>query len=140
MTERPTAARPMPDERDARAIEEVIASLEEGFNAKDAAILDRWFTADAVTIVPNGTILRGWDELFPYHSARLAGPVKDWSTAFSVLDIAFLGPDTALVNTRQETTTPDGGFANHGTCVLVRKDGQWWLAAMHQTNVVAPGK
>ncbi|MFF5207233.1 hypothetical protein [Streptosporangium sp. NPDC000396] len=45
------------------------------------------------------------------------------------------GPDTAVVHFKQETTTPGGGFADHGTVVAVRWQGKRWISALHNTNI-----
>lgn len=123
---------------DSRQIAALVAGLADGFNRKDADVLDRQVAADAVMVAPDGTLLRGWDDLYAYHSARLAGPVVEWHTAFTILSVTPLSPDVAVVHTRQDTTTPDGGLSNHGTCVVTRRDGAWWIAAMHSTNLAAP--
>ena len=135
MTSRPTAfTTPLGDE-DVAELAGLLADLETGFNDKVADVLDRPFTADAVVVVPDGTVIRGWDDLFAYHTARLATAVATWTTRVMVLSASSPGPDTALVHFRQETTTPGGGFANHGTAFAVRRDGSWWISALHNTNV-----
>lgn len=135
MSERPHAYLAHVDATDTAQLEALVATIEEGFNRKDATILDGRFTADAVLVVPDGTVLRGWTELFAYHGARLDGPVRDWTTRLSVTGIGRPGPEVAVVHVRQETTTPDRSFANHGTIVAVKRDGAWWIAAMQNTNV-----
>ncbi|MFG3705464.1 YybH family protein [Micromonospora sp. NPDC047670] len=137
MSDRPNAYHSPADEADVKQLEELIAGLEDGFNRKDAATLDGRFTADAVLIVPDGTVLRGWTELYEYHTGRLAGAVSDWSTRFSVLSVSQLSPEVAVVHVKQDTTTPDRSFSNHGTVVTVKMDGEWWISAMQNTNVLA---
>ncbi|MEW9554896.1 SgcJ/EcaC family oxidoreductase [Nonomuraea sp. NPDC050783] len=135
MTDRPTVYAPFAAERDARDLQQLIAQIETGFNQKNAAVLDGPFSDDAVVIVPDGTILRGWRNLFDYHTARLAGPVTGWTTRIEILSISSPAPDLAILHLRQDTTTPQGAFANHGTVVAVKQDGTWWISAMQNTNV-----
>ncbi|WP_207922488.1 SgcJ/EcaC family oxidoreductase [Micromonospora sp. KC606] len=135
MTERPTVYQVPADEQDVRELEQLVAQIEIGFNRKDAAVLDGRFTADAVLVVPDGTVLHGWDDLFTYHTARLAGPIKDWTTRVNVLAVLPLRPDIAVVHLRQDTSTPQETFSNRGTIVAVKKDNSWWISAMHNTNV-----
>ncbi|MGW5266510.1 SgcJ/EcaC family oxidoreductase [Microbispora sp. NPDC004025] len=135
MTERPNAYHFSADEHDIRQIERLVRDIEVGFNGKDAAVLDGRFTADAILTVPDGTMLRGWDELFAYHTARLTGPVSDWSTRLSILSVSSLSTDIAVVHVRQDTTTPDRAFSNHGIIVAVKKDDSWWISAMQNTTV-----
>jgi uncharacterized protein (TIGR02246 family) len=135
MTRRPAALTTPLDDEDVAALAGLLADLENGFNQKAAAVLDRPFTADAVVVVPDGSVIRGWDDLFAYHTARLATAVAAWTTRVVMLSASSPGPDTALVHFRQETTTPSGGFANHGTVLAVRREGSWWIGALHNTNV-----
>lgn len=116
-------------------IHALVADIDDGFNRKAPELADRPFAADAVVVVPDGRIIRGWDELFGYHTGRLAGDASTWKIRTTVLGVLMPGPDTAIVHTRQEMTTSAGGFANHGTLVAVRRDGRWWIAAFHNTNV-----
>ncbi|TDB79825.1 SgcJ/EcaC family oxidoreductase [Micromonospora sp. KC721] len=135
MNERPAVYQVPADERDVRELEQLVAQIEIGFNHKNPAVLDGRFTDDAVLVVPDGTVLRGWDDLFAYHTARLTGPVKEWTTRIAVTAVLPLRTDVAVVHVRQDTSTPQGTFGNHGTIVAVKKDEAWWIAAMQNTNV-----
>jgi uncharacterized protein (TIGR02246 family) len=99
-------------------------------------MLDRPFTADAVVVAPDGTMVRGWDELYAYHTARLEEPASDWYTTFSVLNIMFPRRNIAVVHTQQNTTTTEREFTNHGTSVMIKKDKEWWICTMQLTTVV----
>lgn len=136
MTARPEVHTTPVNDQDLAKLQALVADIEDGFNRKEAAVLDRPFSADAVVVVPDGRMIRGWDELFAYHTDRLANVVSTWKTRISVLSAVMPGPDTAVLHFRQETTTPDGGFANHGTVVAIRRDGRWWIGALHNTNIV----
>lgn len=131
---RPEAATPV-NERDATELRALVATVEDGFNRKRADIADRWFTSDAVVIVADGTIIRGWDDLFAYHTSRLASAASAWRMRMTVLGMSHIAVDTAVVHFRQDMDTPNGTFANHGTLVAVRRDGRWWISALHNTNV-----
>ncbi|MGV9413572.1 YybH family protein [Nocardia sp. NPDC003693] len=134
-TERPEVFTTSVSDDDRAQLHSLIADLEDGFNSKRADVLDRPFARDAVVIVPDGTLIRGWDELFAYHTARLANVVASWTTRVRVLSVAMLDQDTAVVHFKQETSTPDRVFANHGTVVAVRRGGAWWISALHNTNI-----
>ncbi len=135
MSDRPNAFSAVADEADAVQLQELITGIVEGFNRKDAELLDARFTADAVLVAPDGRMVRGWDELFAYHTERLAHAVVDWSTDISILSVNRLSSDVAVVHVRQDTTTPDRAFSNHGTVVTIERDGKWWIAAFHNTTV-----
>ncbi|MFI6444220.1 YybH family protein [Kitasatospora sp. NPDC050543] len=136
MTKRPDVLDHTADPQDREAILELLAGVEAGFDRKDAALLGRGFAADAMVVVPDGTVLRGWDELNAHHLRRLGGPAREWRMVLTTLDLRFLGADAAVVLFRQEMTTPERLFANHGTATVVRRDGRWWIAALQNTNVV----
>ena len=136
MRERPNAQEFPANEQDVTQIEDLFAELEAGFNQKDAAMLDRPFTADAVVVAPDGTMVQGWDELYAYHTARLEEPASDWHTTFSVLNVRFLSQRIAVVQTQQNTTTPEREFTNHGTAVMTKKDEEWWISTIQLTTVV----
>lgn len=135
MTDRPTVHGPLAAEQELRDLERLIVQIETGFNEKNPAVLDGPFSGDAVVIVPDGTVLRGWHNLFEYHTARLGGPVTGWTTRIKILDVSSPAPDLAILHIRQDTTTPHGAIANHGTVVAVKKEGTWWIGAMQNTNV-----
>ncbi|WP_459547826.1 YybH family protein [Nocardia sp. X0981] len=135
MSERPSAFSAVTEETDTEQFQELITGIVEGFNRKDAEVLDARFAADAVLVAPDGRMVRGWEDLFAYHTERLADAVVDWSTAMSILSVNKLGSDVAVVHVRQDTTTSDRAFGNHGTIVMVERDGKWWIAAFHNTTV-----
>jgi uncharacterized protein (TIGR02246 family) len=138
MPDRPKVYDVTADDRDVSEIEEVIAGLSAGLNHKDAVLLDRSFTADAIMVAPDGTMVRGWEDLYAYHSTRLGGPAGDWQTAYTILDMMFLSHDVAIVHTRQDTTASDRRFANHGSFLMTKKNRSWWICSMQSTTVVAP--
>ncbi|MGK8522852.1 YybH family protein [Nocardia asteroides] len=135
MSDRPSAFSAVTDETDAEQLQELISGIVEGFNRKDAEILDARFTADAILVAPDGRMVNGWDELFAYHTERLAHAVVEWSTDMSILSVHQLSSDVAVVHVRQDTTTPERTFSNHGTVIAIRRDGKWWIAAYHNTTV-----
>ncbi|MFC6963177.1 YybH family protein [Halocatena marina] len=136
LLDRPTAQQSPTNEQAVTQIEERFVTLETGFNQNDPTMLDRLFTADAVVVVPDGTVVRGWEEIYAYHTARLESPANNWHTNYSIPIIMFPNEDIAVVHTRQTTTTPERTFTNHGTSVMIETDDEWWICAMQNTNVV----
>ncbi|MEU0538730.1 SgcJ/EcaC family oxidoreductase [Nocardia sp. NPDC005978] len=135
-TERPEVFTAAVSAEDRAQLHALITHLEDGFNSKEAAVLDRPFARDAVIVVPDGTLIRGWDDLFAYHTERLANAASTWKTQIRMLSVAMLDRDTAVAHFRQDTTIHGGAFANHGTFVAVRRSGAWWIAALHNTNIL----
>jgi uncharacterized protein (TIGR02246 family) len=72
------------------------------------------------------------------------GPLKDTSTYNRQLSLRFVGRDAAIIISESailfggETEAPDAGKVN-ATWVFERRDGQWLIAAYHNSPVLAPG-
>jgi uncharacterized protein (TIGR02246 family) len=72
------------------------------------------------------------------------GPLKDSSTYNKQLSIRFVGRDGAIVISESgilfagETEVPDTGKVNC-TWVFEKRDGQWLIAAYHNSPVLVPG-
>ena len=120
----------------AAEIRMIFADMAEGFNARDVERADRHFAADATVVTPDGRRIEGLRALLRYHEARLAGPASAWTTSYRILETRFIDDRVAVVHTAQDSRTPDGPLRNHGTFVLVHRDGRWWIAAAHNTNVI----
>jgi uncharacterized protein (TIGR02246 family) len=106
-------------------------------NQGDAAAFDRRFTADALFVTASGMRLLGWEEIYAHHKQSLDRTPSDVTVRFSVLGLSFPGADAAVAHTRQDYLSEDGG-TNHGTVVLTKKNGSWWICAMQHTNASVP--
>jgi uncharacterized protein (TIGR02246 family) len=140
MSARPAARRQHldPDQRAAAAaIGAIFTDMAEGFNRRDVGRADGHFTADAAVVTPDGRRIEGLPALLRYHGARLAGPARAWTTSYRILETVFVDDRVAVVHTAQDSTTPDGPLRNHGTFVVVNREGRWWVAAAHNTNVTS---
>jgi uncharacterized protein (TIGR02246 family) len=73
------------------------------------------------------------------------GPLKGSSTSNKQLSIRFVGRDGAIVISESailfagETEVPDTRKVNC-TWVFEKQDGQWRVAAYHNSPVLAPGQ
>lgn len=135
MPERPEAYAPA-DEHDIEQIGQLVAELEAGQNQNDVDLLDRRFTSDALWVTASGTRLLGWDEMNAHHRIALADAPEGLRVRFSILRLHFLSEDVAVAHTRQDYLSPETG-TNHGTAVLTKKNGTWWICAMQHTNVAS---
>jgi uncharacterized protein (TIGR02246 family) len=136
MSERPDAYDTSGHEHDIRQIHERIAELEAGQNANDPARIGRPFAADILFVTASGMRLLDWNEMHALHRRSVDDAPDGRSARFSVLDLRFLTPDVAVAHTRQDYLPPESG-SNHGTVVLAKKNGAWWICAMQHTNVRA---
>jgi uncharacterized protein (TIGR02246 family) len=96
------------------------------------------FTADATYITFVGTVYNGRDEIARAHQALFDKFLQGSSLWDDILDIRFLGPDTAVVTSR-------GDVGKHGTrpsklskvqtyTVMREADGRWRIAAFQNTK------
>jgi uncharacterized protein (TIGR02246 family) len=108
------------------------------WDAGDGAAYAAGFTEDATYVTFVGTLYRGRDEIGRAHQALFDKFLKGSRLVEEVLDVRFLGPDTAVVTSR-------GDVAKHGdrlaklakvqTYTFVREaDGRWRIAAFHNTK------
>jgi uncharacterized protein (TIGR02246 family) len=136
MAERPNAYGQAADERDVEQITQLIANLEAGMNHNDVELIDRQFTDDVLWLTASGKRLMGWDAMNAYHQMGLADAPSDLRIEWRILSLHFVSPDVAVAHTKQEYLAPETG-TNHGTAVLIKKDGAWWICAMQHTNAVS---
>ena len=128
---------------DRAAIERVIADVEAGFNAHDAALSVAHFAANASAVSVRGAQVSGHDALLEAHRAGFAGPLRDQHARYELADVTFLRPDVAVAHKCARATTPEGepidvGHAMIALYVLVREGGRWWIAARQNTLVAQP--
>lgn len=135
MPERPTAYRSPVDEDDISQIEALVARLEVAQNQADPVLFDQRFTVDASFVSASGTRLLGWEEVHEQHRAGLASAPPGTRVRLRILELRFLNHDVAVAHTKQEYLAPETG-TNHGTVVLTKRNGSWWICAMQHTNVV----
>jgi uncharacterized protein (TIGR02246 family) len=133
--DRPSAAIGAVPDDVAEAVTAVLTSIRSGFNAKTPGTSMGGFLADAVTVSPDGRRTSGERELTEYHRHRLTGPARRWRIQQEVQQIIQVDQDTVIADVHQAMETPDGGFTNRGTAVLVRRAGEWWIARFHNTRV-----
>jgi uncharacterized protein (TIGR02246 family) len=101
------------------------------------------YTADATAIMTGS--LRGSRDVIRQNMAlSFEGPLKGSSTCNKQLGIRFVGRDGAIVISESgillagETEVPDSRKVN-ATWVFEKRDGQWLIAAYHNSPVLAPG-
>jgi len=134
------------------AVDALVAELQAGWDTRDAGLTNRHFATDLLWGSPFGAVLQGYEPLHRIH-VRLkqqgrGGPASRYEVA-AVLSPApdvvvtqvrrvALGPDGAPVPPRPPGDGASGAFSEMALYVLVRRDGQWWLAAGQNTLVLPP--
>ena len=142
----------VPAEDAAAAVAALVAELQEGIDARDAGVYNRHFAADVLWGSPFGATVEGYARLHAIHvrlnQEQRGGPASRYEVA-GVLSPApdvilaqvrrvALGADGAPVPPRPPGANGSGRFSEMALYVLVRRDGEWWLAAGQNTIVLPP--
>jgi uncharacterized protein (TIGR02246 family) len=128
---------------DEAAIKAVLVDSYKAWDAGDADGMVANYTADATAIM-TGSLRDSRDVIRQNMALGFEGPLKGSSTYNKQLSIRFLGEDGAIVVSESgilfagETEVPDSRKVN-ATWVLEKRDGQWLIAAYHNSPVLAPG-
>ena len=122
---------------DEAAIQAVLADSYKAWEAGDADGMVADYTADATAIM-TGSLRDSRAVIRDSMASAFAGPLKDTSTWNKQLSIRFLGQDAAIVVSESgilfagQTEVPDAGKVN-ATWVFEKRDGQWLIAAYHNS-------
>ncbi len=129
---------------DAAAIQAVLVDSYKAWEAGDADGMVANYTADATAIM-TGSLRDSRDAIRDNMALAFAGPLKDTSTYNKQLSLRFVGRDAAIAVSESaimlagQTEVPDAAKVN-ATWVFERRDGQWLIAAYHNSPVLAPGQ
>jgi len=129
---------------DQAAIEAVLVDSYKAWEAGDADGMVANYTADATAIM-TGSLRDSREVIRKNMALSFEGPLKGTSTYNKQLSIRFVGRDGAIVVSESgilfpgQTEVPETGKVNC-TWVLEKRDGQWLIAAYHNSPVLAPGQ
>ena len=129
---------------DKAAIQAVLDESYKAWEAGDADAMVANYTADATAIM-TGSRRDSRDEVRENMALAFGGPLKGTSTYNKQLSLRFVGRDAAIVVSESgilfagATEVPDAGKVN-ATWVFEKRDGQWLIAAYHNSPVLAPGQ
>jgi uncharacterized protein (TIGR02246 family) len=133
----------------AQVVNAFVAGLQAGHDQRDADILNQQFAADITWGSPYGALVSGYDQLHLIHvrfqkdsgggtpfqyAVRHALRVRDDVLIAHVARVA-LGPNGEPLPPSDSRDEP---FSEMAMYVLVRRDGDWWLAA-GQNTPMRPG-
>jgi uncharacterized protein (TIGR02246 family) len=122
---------------DEAAIQSVLADSYKAWEAGDADGMVADYTADATAIM-TGSLRDSRDVIRDSMALAFAGPLKDTSTWNKQLSVRFVGRDAAIVVSESgilfpgQTEVPDAAKVN-ATWVFEKRDGQWLIAAYHNS-------
>jgi uncharacterized protein (TIGR02246 family) len=133
---------------DVRIATEVVTAfvreMADGRAARDAEAADRRFAADIAWGSPYGATVHGIDALLPIHQRLQRQGAGGPSSRYEIDRVLPLGDDVIVAQVARHALGPDGAtlppsdgaaFSEMMLYVLVRRDGQWWLAAGHNTPI-----
>ncbi|SNX66320.1 uncharacterized protein (TIGR02246 family) [Streptomyces sp. TLI_55] len=129
---------------DAAAIQAVLAKSYAAWEAGDADGMVADYTPDATAIM-TGSLRGSRENIRAAMALAFDGPLKGSWTSNKQLSMRFVGADAAIVISESgilfpgQTELPDTAKVN-ATWVLERRDGQWLIAAYHNSPVLAPGQ
>ncbi|MEV7010697.1 SgcJ/EcaC family oxidoreductase [Streptosporangium sp. NPDC051022] len=130
---------------DEAAIQAVLVASYKAWEAGDADGMVANYTADATAIM-TGSLRDSRDVIRENMALGFAGPLKGSSTYNKQLSLRFVGRDAAIVISESgilfpgETGVPDDRRKVNATWVFEKRDGQWLIAAYHNSPVLAPGR
>jgi uncharacterized protein (TIGR02246 family) len=130
--------------QDEAAIQAILVDSYKAWEAGDADGMVANYTADATAIM-TGSLRDSRDVIRENMALAFAGPLKGSSTYNKQLSLRFVGRDAAIALSESgilfpaETEVPDARRVN-ATWVFERRDGQWLIAAYHNSPVLATGQ
>jgi uncharacterized protein (TIGR02246 family) len=129
--------------QDEAAIQATLVDSYKAWEAGDADGMVANYTADATAIM-TGSLRDSRDVIRENMALAFAGPLEGSSTYNRQLSLRFVGRDAAIVVSESgilfagQTEVPDPGKVN-ATWVFEKRDGEWLIAAYHNSPALAPG-
>jgi uncharacterized protein (TIGR02246 family) len=131
------------------AVAAFAAGLQAGYDRRDAEILNHQFAADVIWGSPYGALVRGYDKLHPIHVHFQQQPRTGPAFRYAIQNILPLSADVIVAHIARlalsssgepvpPTSDPHKAFSEMALYVLVRHQGEWWLAA-GQNTPMRPG-
>ncbi len=126
------------------------AGLQAGYDQRDAEMLNRQFVADVIWGSPYGALVDGYEQLHPIHVRFQQQPKKGPAFRYQVRHVLVVHEDVAIAHIARlalgpgdeplpPSDDPDRPFCEMAMYVLIRRGGQWWLAAGQNTPMRPSG-
>lgn len=123
-------------------IQNVIADLQDAWNASDGARFAKRFAVDADFVNVYGMYARGRQAIAQGHGAIFRTVYADSVMVYTLAKIRLLRADVAVVHLRARLSVPRGPLAGElealPSMVLTRDNGEWAISAFHNTFIQPP--
>lgn len=124
---------------DEAAIRKIVSRLQDAWNAGDGKAFAEPFAADADYVIVNGMRIKGRDTIDAGHRNIFNTIYKGSNNTSSIKSIRFLRDDVAVAHVEWHLKYTRDGAAREGkamnSLVLTRDNGQWSIAAFHNTPI-----
>jgi uncharacterized protein (TIGR02246 family) len=131
------------------AVQAFAAGLQAAHDRRDAEQLNRQFASDVIWGSPYGALVRGYDRLHPIHVRFQQQPKKGPAFRYHVRHVLAVSENVVIAHIARLALSPAGEplspsfdpdqpFSEMAMYVLVRRNGEWWLAA-GQNTPMRPG-
>ena len=124
---------------DREAAATIVKELEASWNAADGARFGVPFTDDADFVTIRGEHLRSREAIAKGHQGIFDSIYKGSTVRYEVSSVRAIAPGVAVAHVKTELNAPTGPLAGkHNslfTIVLVQLQGDWRIAAFHNTLV-----
>jgi uncharacterized protein (TIGR02246 family) len=131
-------------DREKAAIEEMVKSIQEAWNAGDGKAFATPFAEDADYVVVNGMHIKGREAIGQGHQQIFDTFYKGSTNRLTLENVRFIQPDVAIAHVQAHLTFYEGENTREATArstwVLARDDGKWSIAAFQNTPIVPPGE
>lgn len=139
----PSALPTAPSDADRAAVAAIPGKIGTAWARHDADAFAEVFTEDCTMILP-GVFRKGRDEVRSYMAQAFAGQFKGTQVTGRPINVSFLTADSAVLTTTGGILAPgetevSDARAIRASWVLVKRGGEWYLAAYHNSpRDVAP--
>jgi len=136
-TGRPRLHQPSDADTADEAVRLLLDRLQTGGETGNADRFDSLFADDVLWGSPYGQVLTGYAPLNQVHRSMMAAPPVG-ASRYEVVQTCAPTPDVVLTHVRRRSLAAAPGgpdFSEMALYVLIRRNGQWWLAAGQNTLI-----
>ena len=131
-------------DQDKAAIEEMVKSIQEAWNAGDGKGFAAPFAEDADYVIVNGMYMKGRETIGGTHQQIFDTFYKGSNIVVSLENVRFIRPDVGIAHVRGHLKFYEGENTretdSRSTWVVTRNGEGWSIAAFQNTRIVPPGE